>query len=258
MQAQLVEHSSGSDVARWRGLVVERAVAAYIRGVGLGPSTPDAYTEVARAKHAELVTNLVASRVRRDEARAAVERFEGAVPEPAQAIARMQAHLDAIDVVLAAQRTAEEREADAARKRALQAALAQPSLTPRHKRATTNQAELMRKWPFGPLPDGDGLPAGLVASGELLSGLASWYGPGFNGRATASGAIYDQEGWTVASPTIPLGTFLVVEREGKRALLLVNDRGPYIPPRVLDLSHAAAVHLGVGVNPVNFRVVVPG
>ena len=75
----------------------------------------------------------------------------------------------------------------------------------------------------------------------MFEGIASWYGPGFNGRPTASGAIYDQEAWTVASKELPLGTWLVVRRGEQRVLLLVNDRGPYVEGRVLDLSAAAAL-----------------
>jgi rare lipoprotein A len=66
------------------------------------------------------------------------------------------------------------------------------------------------------------------------------------------------EGWTTASRELPLGTLLVVSRNGKRVLLLVNDRGPYVADRVLDLSHAASVYLGVGVSAVTAEIVVPG
>jgi rare lipoprotein A len=93
----------------------------------------------------------------------------------------------------------------------------------------------------------------------VLTGTASWYGPGFDGRPTASGAIYDQEGWTVASKELPLGTLLLVSENGRSVLLLVNDRGPYVKDWILDLSHAAAValnHPGVGV--VTAQILVPG
>jgi rare lipoprotein A (peptidoglycan hydrolase) len=56
---------------------------------------------------------------------------------------------------------------------------------------------------------------------------------------------------------VPLATILLVRRGELAAVLLVNDRGPYVPGRVLDLSHAAAVHLGVGVSPVEAEVLVP-
>jgi rare lipoprotein A (peptidoglycan hydrolase) len=165
-----------------------------------------------------------------------------------------------------ARRAEEERKADEARRRAnaqraaeqaSARAAGEGSLLPRHKAATARQVELMGKYPFGPLATGAGIPAGLRDTGGRVSGKASWYGPGFHGRATASGAIYDQEGWTTASRDLPLGTLLIVSRGDKRLLLLVNDRGPYVYDRVLDLSHAAATYLGVGVTPVEAMVVAP-
>jgi rare lipoprotein A (peptidoglycan hydrolase) len=127
----------------------------------------------------------------------------------------------------------------------------------RHQRATFNQAELMRLYRFGPT---DGVPAGLVATGEVLDGRASWYGPGFDGRATASGAIFDQEGWTVAHRTLPLGTILKISHGGRSVVVLVNDRGPFVSGRILDLSHGVANYLGTvhaGVAPVHAEVLVP-
>src|SRR4051812_7626494 len=97
--------------------------------------------------------------------------------------------------------------------------------TPRHRVATGSQGELMRKYRFGPA---SGVPAGLVATGSVLAGRASWYGPGFDGHATASGAIFDQEGWMVAHRTLPLGTILLVTHGNRSAVVLVNDRGPYV------------------------------
>ena len=113
----------------------------------------------------------------------------------------------------------------------------------------------MAAHPFGPVA---GLPPGAVATGQVVEGLASWYGPGFDGRPTASGALYDQEGWTVASKELPLGTVLLVTRGARSVLVLVNDRGPFVTGRVLDLSHAVASALGTvgpGVAPVRAEVV---
>ncbi|MBV8302684.1 MAG: septal ring lytic transglycosylase RlpA family protein [Acidimicrobiia bacterium] len=121
--------------------------------------------------------------------------------------------------------------------------------------ATLNQRTLMARWPFGAVT---GVPAGLTATGPVMAGPASWYGPGFDGRPTASGAIYDQEGWTCASKDLPLGTLLLVSENGRQVLLLVNDRGPYVDGWILDLSHAAATaldHPGVGV--VSAQVLTP-
>src|SRR5439155_445622 len=84
------------------------------------------------------------------------------------------------------------------------------ALLPRHFAATAAQQALMARWPFGPIQPGAPLPAGLHPTGTHVEGIASWYGPDFDGRPTASGAIYDMEGWTIASPDLPLGSFLVV------------------------------------------------
>ena len=78
-------------------------------------------------------------------------------------------------------------------------------------------------------------------------GLASWYGPGFYGRKTASGIRFKKEGFTCAHRTLPFGTKLIVTNleTGKSIEVLVNDRGPYVAPRILDLSYAAAREIGV-------------
>lgn len=127
----------------------------------------------------------------------------------------------------------------------------------RATRATMSQGELFSAYRFGPT---SGVPAGLVATGEVLEGRASWYGPGFDGRQTASGAIFDQEGWTVAHRTLPLGTILLISHGGRSVVALVNDRGPFVGGRILDLSHGVANHLGTvhaGVAPVRAEVLVP-
>jgi peptidoglycan lytic transglycosylase len=93
----------------------------------------------------------------------------------------------------------------------------------------------------------------------LLAGVASWYGPGFHGKRTASGEIYDQHRLTAAHPTLPMGTIIRVENEanGSVVWVRVNDRGPYKKGRVLDLSRAAAERLGMvdeGTAPVRISV----
>ena len=90
---------------------------------------------------------------------------------------------------------------------------------------------------------------------EAREGLASWYGPGFKGLPTASGEPYDPQGYTAAHKTLPLGTELVVSYEGRSVGVTVNDRGPYVAGRELDLSRAAARDLGltrVGVDYVEY------
>ncbi|OUL30280.1 septal ring lytic transglycosylase RlpA family protein [Nostoc sp. 106C] len=83
---------------------------------------------------------------------------------------------------------------------------------------------------------------GVTPSPSKISGLASWYGGYFHGRLTANGEIYNQNELTVAHKSLPFNTYLQVTnlKTRKAVIVRVNDRGPYIPPRSLDLSQAAA------------------
>ena len=91
---------------------------------------------------------------------------------------------------------------------------------------------------------GAALPAGHAPTGQVVRGTASWYGPGFVGRPTASGTPYDPERLTCAHKTLRFGTVLHVRANGRSTNCLVNDRGPYAGDRVLDLSRAASRALG--------------
>ena len=88
-----------------------------------------------------------------------------------------------------------------------------------------------------------------VAKGEVVKqqGQASWYGPGFNGKTTANGETYNQNTMTAASMTLPLGTTAKVTNveSGKSVTVKVNDRGPYVGNRIMDLSKAAANKIGI-------------
>ena len=83
-----------------------------------------------------------------------------------------------------------------------------------------------------------------LSSGTML---ASWYGPYFHGRTTANGETYDMYGFTAAHKTLPFGTELRVCYDGC-VDVRINDRGPYIGSRELDLSHGAAQAIGL-INP---------
>ena len=101
-----------------------------------------------------------------------------------------------------------------------------------------------------------------VTVGAEERGLASWYGHPYHGRRTASGEIYDMKAMTAAHRTMPFDTWLHVENldTGQTTRVRVNDRGPFVDGRILDVSHAAGIELGVvarGVAPVRLRVVVP-
>jgi rare lipoprotein A len=73
-------------------------------------------------------------------------------------------------------------------------------------------------------------------------GEASWYGPGFQGNETANGEIFDQKKMTAAHPTLPMGTNAEVTNleNGKKVEVRINDRGPFVGDRAIDLSRAAA------------------
>lgn len=88
---------------------------------------------------------------------------------------------------------------------------------------------------------------GLESGAELGRGEASWYGPGFHGRLTANGERFDQEEMTAAHKTLPFGTRVLVQvpRTGREVVVRINDRGPYVAGRIIDLSSAAATALGL-------------
>jgi rare lipoprotein A len=91
-------------------------------------------------------------------------------------------------------------------------------------------------------------------------GLASWYGPGFYGKRTASGTVYTGTALTAAHPSLPFGTLVRVTNlaNGRTVVVVIDDRGPFVRGRVIDLSAAAARRLGMiqnGVVPVRLEVV---
>ncbi|MGE5173551.1 MAG: septal ring lytic transglycosylase RlpA family protein [Betaproteobacteria bacterium] len=85
--------------------------------------------------------------------------------------------------------------------------------------------------------------------GFSQTGVASWYGKDFHGKTTSSGERYDMNAMTAAHKTLPLGVFVKVKNtdNGREAVVRVNDRGPFVKGRVLDLSYAAAKKLGVDI-----------
>jgi rare lipoprotein A len=95
----------------------------------------------------------------------------------------------------------------------------------------------------------------LVAPAIAETGRASWYGPGFHGRLTASGERFDQHAATCAHRTMRFGVKVRVLnlRTGKAAICRINDRGPFVAGRVIDVSRGVAARLGMlgaGVAPV--------
>ena len=97
------------------------------------------------------------------------------------------------------------------------------------------------------------LLAGASATTSAGTMLTSWYGPGFHGNLTANGEVYDQEAFTAAHKTLPFGTKLRVCYKGC-ATVRINDRGPFIGERELDVSYGVAKSIGLvepGVATVN-------
>lgn len=86
-----------------------------------------------------------------------------------------------------------------------------------------------------------------AAIGTKIEGEASYYGPGFHGKKTASGETFNQNDYTCAHKTLPFGTKLKVVRKdnGESVEVRVNDRGPYVGDRILDLSVAAGKKIGL-------------
>ena len=92
--------------------------------------------------------------------------------------------------------------------------------------------------------------AGLVFSIATPSfaqcGGASWYGPGFNGKTAASGETFNENAMTAAHRSLPFGTKVKVidQSSGREIEVTINDRGPFVGKRIIDLSKAAATELG--------------
>jgi len=85
---------------------------------------------------------------------------------------------------------------------------------------------------------------------RVWTGVASWYGSEFQGRQTASGEPYDINAATAASPTLPLGSIVRVvnPKTGKSQVVRINDRGPFVEGRDLDVSYEVAQRLGIAVR----------
>ena len=93
-----------------------------------------------------------------------------------------------------------------------------------------------------------------------MTGLASWYGPGFHGNQSASGEVFNQNALTAAHRSLPFGTMVRVTNldNGRSVVVRINDRGPYSGGRVIDLSAGAAQMVGMmqtGVAPVQLDVI---
>ena len=106
-----------------------------------------------------------------------------------------------------------------------------------------------------------GIAVGLAFYGPYYEvGIASWYGPGFHGNLTANGETYDMHGVSAAHKTLPFGTVVrVIELDTRRSIVVrINDRGPFVEGRIIDLSKGAAEELGIvdkGITKIGLRIV---
>jgi rare lipoprotein A len=111
-----------------------------------------------------------------------------------------------------------------------------------------------------PVYRSSGVTASLSVTGFRQRGTASYYGPGFHGRLTANGETFDQNAMTCAHLTLPFGTLLHVTNldNDLEIVVRVNDRGPYVDGRIIDLAQGAAEELGMletGIAEVMLRVI---
>ncbi|SDK31100.1 rare lipoprotein A [Maridesulfovibrio ferrireducens] len=103
----------------------------------------------------------------------------------------------------------------------------------------------------------DEAPAQVIPADYTEEGVASWYGEKFQGKVTASGEPYDMEKLTAAHNYLPLGVKVTVTNlgSGKSVAVTINDRGPFVPDRIIDLSRAAAEKLGfIDAGKANVRI----
>jgi rare lipoprotein A (peptidoglycan hydrolase) len=133
----------------------------------------------------------------------------------------------------------------------------EPFALPRASNETTSADVNVQKVSVEP----EGRRASLKrATKHVLNGMASWYGPGFHGKKKASGEIYDQNKLTAAHKTVPLGSKARVTNleNGNSVEVEINDRGPFVEGRIIDLSRAAAGALGIvgsGTAPVQVELI---
>ena len=107
---------------------------------------------------------------------------------------------------------------------------------------SNNSLAIVQQSNFFPIPTNN-LEVEYSDLGDMK---ASWYGPRFHGRLTANGEIYDQNAFTAAHKSLPFGTLLRLtnKKNNKSVIVRINDRGPYIPGRQIDLSKKVAIELG--------------
>ena len=130
-----------------------------------------------------------------------------------------------------------------------------------HRATRVAQVPAPPQPPPGTTSRGRRPPPALPGDYPPETGMASWYGHPYHGRASASGEIYDMEQMTAAHRTLPFGTRVQVENldNGMTTEVRINDRGPFVNNRVIDLSHAAAQAINmVGPGTAHVRLTIVG
>lgn len=273
MELQLQQMSVRAAEEQARLAFQDRVRAAYMAGPGRAVdfllSSSDLYELAARLPYATTsialgavdASDVTALRRSLDSALRETERAQQAMTAAERRFAVLRA---TIEQRLAAAEAAASAAADA---RALAAVgveakryagtLQRVSGSTRSIRRARGEAMYRAAAPFlGPRPNCT-IPKGLRSTGDHLEGATSWYGDAFRGKPTASGALFWSDRYTVAHRTLPFGLFLLV-RYGKRCVVsFLNDRGPYVDGRILDLSFASAQAIGLsGVKDVSATLLV--
>jgi rare lipoprotein A (peptidoglycan hydrolase) len=243
-------HDANAAVIGARDLYVQRAVEAYKSGSTTRLAlllSADSMGELLTMAEATLTAGEIEGRALQEliAARTEVETAQARLDERKQELLGAQAKAQAVSLQITD--TIEERRVRLAEMTDRITELeAQARAAARVSAAAQNievGAELLKiLQPAGPAR---GIPDGFASTGVTFEGIASWYGPGFEGNHTASGQIFDSSLYTAASKELPLGSWLHVSHEGRGVVVLVNDRGPYVEGRILDLSHAAAQAIGI-------------
>jgi hypothetical protein len=258
-----------AEIARRGTSAAVRAEGALADAVGAHSDATRLLQEQAAAHRASLLVQAEQATVAQEAARTLLAQAERLLAEREAHAAAERARAAREQARAAADRAAEERDrAAVAAARALLSATrteldaASASVTRALAPAQTGRgaAAAARQAPVLELVEaaGAGYPQGYVPTGTVLRGQASWYGPGFVGSPTASGAPYDPERLTCAHKTLPLGTVVRVSRGPLAVSCLVTDRGPFVGTRILDLSRAGSRALGFdGVAHVEVEVLTP-
>jgi rare lipoprotein A len=129
---------------------------------------------------------------------------------------------------------------------------------PRVRVVDTPETRGLKGWQKPYTVDGRLYEPLLSSEGFVQDGVASWYGEDFHGKSTSNGETYDMHALTAAHKTLPLGVYVRVrnKKNGREVVVRVNDRGPFVKERIIDLSFAAARQIGItdaGTTPVHIE-----